>query len=63
MLISSIATVMYACLLDANFAGDVEDYNGILFARYSIVKLAAALSCGSVNVKHSLKELEDAGLI
>lgn len=44
-------------------AGGAEDTNGILFVRFPIVKLAAALSRSSVTVKRSLKELEDAGLI
>ena len=56
--ISSTAKVMYARL-----AGGVEDTNGILFVRFPIVALAAALSRSSVTVKRSLKELEDAGLI
>lgn len=55
--------VMYARLLDATLAGGAEDTNGILFVRFPIVKLAAALSRSSVTVKRSLKELEDAGLI
>ena len=53
--VSSTAKVMYARLLD--------DTNGILFVRFPIVELAAALSRSSVTVKRSLKELEDAGLI
>ena len=54
---------MYARLLDATLAGGAEDTNGILFVRFPIVELAAALSRSSVTVKRSLKELEDAGLI
>jgi DNA-binding transcriptional regulator YhcF (GntR family) len=61
--ISSTAKVMYARLLDATLAGGAEDTNGILFVRFPIVELAAALSRSSVTVKRSLKELEDAGLI
>ena len=61
--VSSTAKVMYARLLDATLAGGAEDTNGILFVRFPIVKLAAALSRSSVTVKRSLKELEDAGLI
>ena len=57
--ISSTAEVMY----DATLAASTEDTNGILFVRFPIVKLAAALSRSSVTVKRSLKELEDAGLI
>ncbi len=60
--ISSTAKVMYARLLDATLAGGAEDTNGILFVRFPIVELAAALSRSSVTVKRSLKELEDAGL-
>ena len=54
---------MYARLLDATLAEGGEDTNGILFVRFPIVELAAALSRSSVTVKRSLKELEDAGLI
>ena len=61
--VSSTAKVMYARLLDATLAGGAEDTNGILFVRFPIVELAAALSRSSVTVKRSLKELEDAGLI
>lgn len=61
--VSSTAKVMYARLLDATLAGGAEDTNGILFAHFPIVELAAALSRSSVTVKRSLKELEDAGLI
>ena len=50
-------------LLDATLAASTEDTNGILFVRFPIVELAAALSRSSVTVKRSLKELEDAGLI
>ena len=60
--VSSTAKVMYARLLDATFAASTEDTNGILFVRFPIVELAAALSRSSVTVKRSLKELEDAGL-
>ena len=61
--VSSTAKVMYARLLDASLAEGAEDTNGILFVRFPIVELAAALSRSSVTVKRSLKELEDAGLI
>lgn len=61
--VSSTAKVMYARLLDATLAASTEDTNGILFVRFPIVELAAALSRSSVTVKRSLKELEDAGLI
>ena len=42
--VSSTAKVMYARLLDATLAGGMEDTNGILFVRFPIVELAAALS-------------------
>lgn len=61
--VSSTAKVMYARLLDATLAAGTGDANGILFVRFPIVELAAALSRSSVTVKRSLKELEDAGLI
>ena len=61
--VSSTAKVMYARLLDATLAASTEDTNGILFVRFPIVELAAALSRSTVTVKRSLKELEDAGLI
>ena len=61
--VSSTAKVMYARLLDATLAEGAEDTNGILFVRFPIVELAAALSRSSVTAKRSLKELEDAGLI
>ena len=61
--VSSTAKVMYARLLDATLAGGSEDINGILFVRFPIVELAAALARSAVTVKRSLKELEDAGLI
>ena len=41
----------------------LREVRRILFVRFPIVKLAAALSRSSVTVKRSLKELEDAGLI
>lgn len=58
--VSSTAKVMYARLLDATLTVGTD---GILFVRFPIVELAAALSRSSVTVKRSLKELEDAGLI
>ncbi len=60
--ISSTAKVMYARLLNTALAG-IEDSNGILFVRFPIMELAAALSRSTITVKRSLKELEDAGLI
>ena len=53
--ISSTAKIMYARLLDATLAEGGEDTNGILFVRFPIVELAAALSRSSVTVKRSLK--------
>ena len=56
--ISSTAKIMYARLM----AG-VEDINGILFVRFPIMELSAALSRSPMTVKRSLNELEHAGLI
>lgn len=61
--ISSTAKVMYARLLNATLTLGTADANGIVFVRFPIAELAAALSRSSVTVKRSLKELEDAGLI
>ena len=61
--VSSTAKVMYARLLDTTLTVGTEDTNGILFVRFPIVELAAALSRSSVTVKRTLKELEDSGLI
>ena len=61
--ISSTAKVMYARLLDEILTDGVEDSNGILFIRFPIVDLAAALSRSPMTVKRSLNELEQAGLI
>ena len=55
--ISSTAKIMYARLLDATLAEGGEDTNGILFVRFPIVELAAALSRSSVTVKRSLKRI------
>ena len=41
----------------------VEDINGILFVRFPIMELSAALSRSPMTVKRSLNELEHAGLI
>ena len=54
---------MYACLLDEILSDGMEDSNGILFIRFPIVELAAALARSTMTVKRSLNELEDAGLI
>ena len=50
-------------LLNTTLTAGIEDSNGILFVRFPIMELAAALSRSPVTVKRSLKELEDAGLI
>lgn len=61
--ISSTAKVMYARLLDEILTDGVEDSNGILFIRFPIVDMAAALSRSPMTVKRSLNELEQAGMI
>lgn len=61
--ISSTAKVMYARMLDAILTTGTEDSNEILFIRFPIVELAAALSRSTMTVKRSLNELEAAGLI
>ena len=61
--ISSTAKIMYARLLDAALMAGGEDINGILFVRFPIMELSAALSRSPMTVKRSLNELEDAGLI
>lgn len=61
--ISSTAKVMYARLLDEILTDGVEGSNGILFIRFPIVDLAAALSRSPMTVKRSLNELEQAGMI
>ena len=61
--ISSTAKVMYGRLLDEILTDGVEDSNGILFIRFPIVDLAAALSRSPMTVKRSLNELEQAGMI
>ncbi|MCM1561378.1 MAG: GntR family transcriptional regulator [Butyrivibrio sp.] len=61
--VSSTAKVMYARLLDAVLMNGMEDVNGILFIRFPIMELSAALSRSHMTVKRSLKELEEAGLI
>ena len=60
--ISSTAKVMYARLLNTTLTAGIEDSNGILFVRFPIMELAAALSRSPVTVKRSLKELEESGL-
>ena len=61
--VSSTAKVMYDCWLDEILTDGMEDSNGILFIRFPIVELAAALARSTMTVKRSLNELEDAGLI
>ena len=54
---------MYARLLDTILTDCVEDSNGILFIRFPIVELAAALSRNPMTVKRSLNGSEQAGMI
>lgn len=61
--ISSTAKVLYARLLDEIITNGVEDRNGILFIRFPIVDLAAALARSPMTVKRILNELEQAGMI
>lgn len=61
--VSSTAKVMYSRLLDAVLTSGMEDANGILFVRFPITELAAALTRSPMTVKRSLNELEHAGLI
>ena len=61
--VSSTAKVMYARLLDEILTRGIEDSNGILFIRFPIMELAAALSRSPQTCKRSLNELEQAGMI
>lgn len=61
--VSSTAKVMYARLLDEILIRGIEDCNGILFVRFPVTKLAAALSRSPQTCKRSLNELEQAGMI
>lgn len=61
--VSSTAKVMYACLLDAILTAAIKDTNGILFIRFPIMELSAALSRSPMTVKRALNELENAGLV
>ena len=61
--VSSTAKVMYARLLDETLTDGIEDSNGILFIRFPVLKLAAALSRSYQTCKRSLNELEQAGMI
>lgn len=57
--VSSTAKVMYARMLDAVLTDGIEDVNGILFIRFPIMELSAALFRSHMTVKRSLKELEE----
>lgn len=61
--ISSTAKVLYARLLGEILTDGIPDNNGILFIRFPIMELAAALSRSPMTVKRSLNELEQAGMI
>ena len=61
--VSSTAKVMYARLLGEIYTAGAEDINGILFIRFPIVELAAALGRSTMTVKRALRELEDIGLL
>lgn len=61
--VSSTAKVMYARLLDEILTRGIEDCNGILFIRFPIMEIAAALSRSPQTCKRSLNELEQAGMI
>jgi len=61
--VSNTAKVMYARLLDEILTRGIEDSNGILFIRFPIMEIAAALSRSPQTCKRSLNELEQAGMI
>ena len=61
--VSSTAKVMYARLLDEILTRGVEDGNGILYIRFPITELSAALFRSQQTCKRSLNELEQAGMI
>ena len=61
--VSSTAKVMYARLLDEILTNGIEDSNGILFIRFPVTELAAALFRSPQTCKHSLNELEQAGMV
>ena len=61
--VSSTAKVMYARLLDEILTNGIEDSNGILFIRFPVMELAAALSRSPQTCKRSLNELEQAGMV
>lgn len=59
--VSSTAKVMYARLLDEILTRGIEDCNGILFIRFSIMELAAILSLSHQTCKRFFNEPEQAG--
>lgn len=61
--VSSTAKVMYARMLDEALTNGTEDVNGILFVRFPIKELSAALSRSQQTCKRALNDLEEAGLI
>ncbi len=61
--VSNTAKVMYARLLDEILTRGTPDSNGILFIRFPIMEIAAALSRSSQTCKRFLNELEQAGMI
>ena len=61
--VSNTAKVMYARLLDEILTKGSEDSNGILFIRFPIMEIAAAISRSPQTCKRSLNELEQAGMI
>ena len=61
--VSNTAKVMYARLLDEILTKGTEDSNGILFIRFPVMEIAAALSRSPQTCKRSLNELEQAGMI
>ena len=61
--VSSTAKVMYARLLDEILTNGIEDSNGILFIRFPVTELAAALSRSPQTCKRSLNELKQAGMV
>lgn len=61
--VSSTAKVMYARLLEEILTNGIEDSNGILFIRFPVMELAAALSRSPQTCKRSLNELEQAGMV
>ncbi len=61
--VSNTAKVMYARLLDEILTRGTEDSNGILFIRFPVIEIAAALSRSPQTCKRSLNELEQAGMI